>query len=246
MKLDQHFVIDREVLLRMINLAKIHKDETILEIGAGTGNLTKLLVEKAKKVYAIEKDKNLFSELKKIGDKNLKLVFGDALKVQFPSFDKLVANIPYSISEALVQRLIYENFKLGVLLLPEGFVKIISEKKTKLSLISNLFFKTELDIKVFPQSFSPEPKVCSRIVLLKPKISKRNELIFREFLKQRDKKAKNALREAIIRVKSNFGKNITKREAKEFLEKLKINKKVASLSLKELEKIKDFIDSLNF
>ncbi len=246
MKLDQHFVTDREVLLRIVNLAEIKKDETILEIGPGTGNLTKLLTKKAKKVYVIEKDKNLFSALKKIDSKKLKPILANALKVKLPKFDKVVANIPYSISEALIQRLIYVNFKLAVLLLPEGFAKIISEKKTKLSLISNLFFKIELDRKVFPDSFSPIPKVCSRVILLKPKIPKKNELIFREFLKQTDKKAKNAIREAIIIGRNNFGEKVTKREAKKSLEKFKINKKVASLSLKELEGVKNFIDSLNF
>lgn len=244
MNLDQHFVTDREVLLRVVKLAKIQKDETILEVGAGTGNLTKLLVEKAKKVYAVEKDKKLFLELKKIKNKKLKPILANALELNLSKFDKIVANIPYSISEPLIQKLIYEDFKLAVLLLPEGFVKIISEKKTKFSLISKLFFKIELDREVFPESFYPKPKVLSRIILLRPKIPKKEELIFREFIKQKDKKAKNALREAVI--KSSSGKNITKRKARDFLKDFKINKKVASLSLKELEKVKELTDSLNF
>jgi 16S rRNA (adenine1518-N6/adenine1519-N6)-dimethyltransferase len=244
MNLDQHFVTDREVLLRVVKLAKIQKDETILEVGAGTGNLTKLLVEKAKKVYAVEKDKKLFLELKKIKNKKLKPILANALELNLSKFDKIVANIPYSISEPLIQKLIYEDFKLAVLLLPEGFVKIISEKKTKFSLISKLFFKIELDREVFPESFYPKPKVLSRIILLRPKIPKKEELIFREFIKQKDKKAKNALREAVI--KGSSGKNITKRKARDFLKDFKINKKVASLSLKELEKVKELTDSLNF
>ncbi len=243
MELDQHFVIDRKVLLRIVELAKIQKDEVILEIGAGTGNLTKLLVKKAKKLYAIEKDKNLFSELKKISNKNLKLIPGDALKVQFPDFDKLVANLPYSISEPLIQRLIYEDFKLAVLLLPENFVKIISgEKRTKLTEITKTFFELKLDRDVKPESFSPKPRVFSRIIVLIPKKPRNEkELIFMEFLKQTDKKAKNALREAIIKGGNKSGKEITKKEAKKFLRNFKIDKKVARLNLRELEKIKEFI-----
>ena len=246
MKLDQHFVIDREVLLRIIHLARIKKTETVLEIGAGTGNLTKLLVKKAKKVYAIEKDKNLLSELKKIENKNLKIIHANALKITLPKFDKLVANIPYSISEPLIQKLIYEDFKFAVLLLSEGFVKILSEKKTKLSLISNLFFEIELDREVFPESFYPKPKILSRIILLKPKKPKKKEIIFREFIKQKDKKAKNALREAIIKGLNYSGKSITKRETRNFLKDIKTDKKVASLGLRELEEIKNVVESLYF
>ncbi|RLJ03045.1 MAG: hypothetical protein DRP14_05360 [Candidatus Aenigmatarchaeota archaeon] len=241
MKLDQHFIIDTKVLLKIAELAKIKKNEIVLEIGAGTGNLTKLLLNKARFVYAIEKDEKLFSELKKINNKKLKPILGNALKINFPNFDKLVADIPYSISEPLIQRLIYEDFKLAVLLFPENFVKTLLEKNTKLSLISKLFFEIKLDQEVFPESFYPKPKVLSRIVLIKPKITEKHELIFREFIKQRDKKAKNALREAIIR---GYGK--TKREVRNILKDFEIDKKVASLNLKELKKIRKFVNSLNF
>jgi len=241
MKLDQHFIIDTKVLLKITELAKIKKNEIVLEIGAGTGNLTKLLLNKARFVYAIEKDEKLFSELKKINNKKLKPILGNALKINFPNFDKLVADIPYSISEPLIQRLIYEDFKLAVLLFPENFVKTLLEKNTKLSLISKLFFEIKLDQEVFPESFYPKPKVLSRIVLIKPKITEKHELIFREFIKQRDKKAKNALREAIIR---GYGK--TKREVRNILKDFEIDKKVASLNLKELKKIRKFVNSLNF
>ncbi|MCD6274904.1 MAG: hypothetical protein J7J15_02680 [Candidatus Aenigmarchaeota archaeon] len=241
MKLDQHFIIDANVLLKITELAKIKKNEIVLEIGAGTGNLTKLLLNKAKFVYAIEKDEKLFSELKKINNKKLKPILGNALKINFPNFDKLVADIPYSISEPLIQRLIYEDFKLAVLLFPENFVKTLLEKNTKLSLISKLFFEIKLDQEVFPESFYPKPKVLSRIVLIKPKITKKHELILKEFIKQRDKKAKNALREAIIR-----GSGKTKREVRNILKDFEIDKKVASLSLKELKKIRKFVNSLNF
>jgi len=241
MKLDQHFIIDTKVLLKITELAKIKKNEIVLEIGAGTGNLTKLLLNKARFVYAIEKDEKLFSELKKINNKKLKPILGNALKINFPNFDKLVADIPYSISEPLIQRLIYKDFKLAVLLFPENFVKTLLEKNTKLSLISKLFFEIKLDQEVFPESFYPKPKVLSRIVLIKPKITEKHELIFREFIKQRDKKAKNALREAIIR---GYGK--TKREVRNILKDFEIDKKVASLNLKELKKIRKFVNSLNF
>ncbi len=237
-KLDQHFVIDKNILERVTKLAKITKKETILEIGAGTGNLTKFLLKKAGQVYAIELDKSLLPELKKIKDSKLNIISGNALTVKFPKFDKIAANVPYSISEPLLQKLIYNNFKLGVLLLPEKFVKKITSKNTKLSFISNIFFEIQKDLEVPPECFSPKPRVLSRIILLKPK--KTDEPIFADFLKQKNRKVKNALREAIIREKGT-----TKKETKKLLENMRTDKKVASLNLKELERIQEFVRNLN-
>ncbi len=237
-KLDQHFVIDKNILERVTKLAKITKNDIVLEIGAGTGNLTKFLLKKAGKIHAIELDKTLLPELKKIKSSKLNIISGNALTVKFPKFDKIAANVPYSISEPLIQKLIYNDFKLGVLLLPERFVKKIISKNTKLSFISNIFFEIYEDIKVPPECFSPKPRVLSRIILLKPK--KIEEPVFADFLKQKNKKVKNALREAIIREKGT-----TKNEAKELLKNLRIDKKVASLNLKEFERIQEFVRNLN-
>jgi len=237
-KLDQHFVIDKNILERITKLAKITKNDIVLEIGAGTGNLTKFLLKEAGKVYAIELDKTLLPELNKIKNTKLKIISGNALNIKFPEFDKIVANVPYSISEPLIQKLIYNNFKLSVLLLPEKFVKKIISRNTKLSFISNIFFEVHLDIEVPSECFSPKPRILSRIILLKPK--KIEEPIFADFLKQKNKKVKNALREAIIREKG-----ITKKEAKKLLKNLQIDKKVASLNLRELKRIQESVRNLN-
>jgi 16S rRNA (adenine1518-N6/adenine1519-N6)-dimethyltransferase len=243
--LDQHFLIDKRILKRILELAELNKKETVLEIGAGKGNLTKLLAKKAKKVCAIEKDESLFNELKKL-NKNIKPILGDALKIEFPRFDKIISNIPYSISEPLIQKLLYHNFKLGVLLVSEKFSRILTGKKrTKLSLISETFFEVEPCDLVSPENFKPKPKVYSRIIILKPKKPSLKDAIFQEFIKQRDKKAKNALREAIIKASSKFGRKVTKREARKIIGDFKIDKKVQNLNLKELEKIKSLIKILN-
>jgi len=240
-KLDQHFVINEKVLRRILELAGLNKEEVVLEIGAGKGNLTKLLSEKAKKVYAIEMDEVLFSELKKL-NKNVVPILGNALKINFPEFDKIVSNIPYSISEPLIQKLLHYNFKLGVLLVSEKFGnKLIGRKRTKLSLIAEAFFEIEPRDLVAPENFEPKPKVFSRIIVLKPKKSDLRELVFREFVKQRDKKVKNALREAIIKANMTLGKRVTKREARAIIGDFGMDKKVQNLNLKELEIIKEFV-----
>ena len=246
MKLDQHFVIDEDVLLRVAELAEIQKKDILLEIGAGTGNLTKLLLKKAKFVHAVEKDEDLLPELEKLSCPNIRITIANALKIKFPKFDKLVANLPYSISEPLMQKLVYEDFKLAVLLLPEKFVKtIFGDKTTKLTLIVKAFFEITPDKKINPESFSPQPKVYSRIIILKPKTpANMEEAIFMDFLKQRDKKAGNALREAVIKGGDKFGKEITKKEAKEYLKDFKIEKKVAMLSMEEVIQAKNFISKI--
>lgn len=246
-RLDQHFLINEKILKKIVDLAKINKKEIILEIGAGRGNLTKLLAKSAKKVYAIEKDKNLFFELKKL-NKNIVPILGDALKMKFPKFDKIVSNIPYTISEPLIQKLIYHDFKLAVLLVSENFSnRLIGNKRTKLSLISETFFSIKLHTILSPKFFEPEPKVYSRIITLNPIKPNFKGLIFQEFLKQKDKKVKNALREAIIKSGLKFNKKITKRRARTTITNININKKVANLNLEELEKIRDYVNKcLNF
>ena len=244
-KLDQHFLINKKILERILELAKLNKKETVLEVGAGEGHLTKLLAKKAGKVYAIEKDRDLFNKLKNL-NKNVVPILGDALKIEFPKFDKVVSNIPYSISEPLIQKLLYHDFKLGVLLVSEKFSnRLIGKKKTKLSLISETFFKVKQCDLIGPENFHPKPKVYSRIVVLKPKVPNLKETIFQEFIKQRDKKVKNALREAIIKACSKFGKRVTKRAARAIVGDFKIDKKVQNLNLRELKKVESFIKFLN-
>jgi len=246
-KLGQTFLVNESVLKREVEYAEISKHDTVLEIGCGLGSLTKFLVKYAKKVYAIEKDLELIKILKNnLKAENLEIIHGDVLKIEFPKFDKVVSNIPYSISEPLIQKLLYHDFKLGVLLVSEKFSnRLIGKKKTKLSLISETFFKVKQCDLIGPENFHPKPKVYSRIVVLKPKVPNLKETIFQEFIKQRDKKVKNALREAIIKACSKFGKRVTKRAARAIVGDFKIDKKVQNLNLRELKKVESFIKFLN-
>ena len=246
MRLDQHFLIDYKILKRIIKLSKLKRMDVVLEIGAGKGNLTQLLAKKAKKVFAIEKDSSLFQELKKL-DKNVEPKLGNALDIRFPKFNKIVSNIPYSISEPLIQKLIYYDFELGVFLIPNKFSKIlIGEKRTKLTLIARTFFEIKLHDLVPSHCFSPKPRTYSRIISIKPKKPNFRDSIFQEFIKQKDKKVKNALREAIIKAGTKFYIKITKRKAKQIIKDLEINKKVQNLNLRELKRVKNYIANLNF
>lgn len=252
MKLDQHFVIDEDVLLRVLELADIGEDETILEIGAGTGNLTELLAERAKKVYSIEIDPELREELEKALSEspNVKIIWGNALEIEWPKFDKLVSNIPYSISEPLIQKLIFCNFKVAVLLVPKHFSTILLGKKpTKLTITSKVLFSVKPDIEVYPESFDPPPSVGSKLIILRPREPETlAEAVLQEFFRQRDKIAKNALREALIRARDMQGRKMTKNEARKAIEKLEgganLELRVFSLGLEDILKIKAFLEGI--
>ena len=112
----QHLMVDRCVLEKICGYAGIKESEIVLEIGAGTGNLTGCLVDKSKFVYAIEKDNVFCGTLKKrfMNHRNIKVLNADALKIDLPGFDKVVSNLPYDISRRITERLLGERFLLGV------------------------------------------------------------------------------------------------------------------------------------
>ncbi|UCE16132.1 MAG: methyltransferase domain-containing protein, partial [Candidatus Bathyarchaeota archaeon] len=99
-RLGQNFVINRALLQRMISYASVNREDTVLEVGAGLGFLTKLLSPVCKKIIAVEVDPRLTrilrSELRDL--ENVQLVEGDVLKVSVPQFNKVVSTPPYSIS----------------------------------------------------------------------------------------------------------------------------------------------------
>lgn len=247
-KIDQHFIVDEDVLSRVLELSDLTPNDTVLEIGAGTGTLTEKLTLGAKKVYSIEIDRQLEPILSKLvtKHKNLEVLWGNALEVPWPRFDKMVSNLPYSISEPVLQKLVHCDFCRAILLCSEHFARILTgERRTKLTLEAGVFFEIRPDILVYPSSFEPEPKVNSRIVVIEPKTPRDpKEAIMREFLLQRDKLAKNALREAIIRGFGQFGTELTKRQAKEKSLGLDLNKKVYALSLDEIEAVQEYICDL--
>lgn len=245
---DQHFMIDEKMLKKIVSAAKIKPDEIVLEIGAGIGNLTKLLAKKAKKVYAIEKDAALFGALKEelAEFDNVEIIIGDAMKImetsfpsfsgtsrlkkEFPEFDKLVSNLPYQICEALLQKLALIEFKLAVVCVPEKFAERISAKAgdrnfSVLSIKARAFFEIEQIADVSGECFMPVPRVDSKIVRLIPR-KKPGFLGFflQEFFREYDKITKNALREALIFASEKSGAKdaFTKRSAKDIVEKMKM------------------------
>jgi len=183
--LGQNFLIDQNIIDKIIHAVEI-KDKSILEIGPGTGNLTKnILKKKPKKIIVIEKDNDLAEMLRINFDGDIKIINDDVLEVDENSLDTDVltvfGNLPYNISTEILCNWIlnikYKNFWFDNLILmfqKEVADRIIAKFDTKnygrLSILSNWKLKIEKICDVKPSSFFPKPKIDSSILLLKPKL----------------------------------------------------------------------------
>ena len=181
--LGQNFLIDKNILEKIVNAADI-ENKTILEIGPGTGNLTSyILKKKPKKIFVIEKDNQLSTDLIKKFNNKISIINEDILKIdETRMFDNKVTvfgNLPYNISTEILNKWIInlkDNFWFECLVLmfqKEVADRIIAECNTsnygRLSIISNwkLNIKKICDVK--PEAFSPRPKINSSLLFFLPK-----------------------------------------------------------------------------
>jgi len=209
--LDQYFVVDFGVIERELRYAELEFSDTVLEIGPGLGFLTEQLARAVQKVITVEKDKRLepvlSNELK--GYANIDYIWGDVLEVKLPKFDKIVSNIPYSISAPLTFKLLEYDFDRAILCYQKEFgEKMVAQAGTndygRLSVMVQYYFDVRL-LEVVPKNaFYPQPKVDSAIVSLVRKPVKREpdfDVFIREVFRYPSKDVRNA-------VKNAFGKEI--------------------------------------
>ena len=105
-KLGQHFIINELVLQKLIDAAELEETDKVLEIGAGTGFLTKELCKYCK-VFAVEVDETLCEVLEnELKDTNIEILCGDFLKIKLPDFNKVVSIPPYHISKKIMFKLL--------------------------------------------------------------------------------------------------------------------------------------------
>ena len=220
--LDQHFLIDTDIIAKYSAFPKFTKKDTVLEIGPGQGTLTKLIAPQVKKMYAIELDKRLKNYLEAIP--NLEVIWGSVLDVPIPKVDKIITSLPYSIIEPFIYKMITADFKEMYMLMGDKFVlNVVKQEITKLSVITNSFFQTEILLEVPPTAFDIPPRTDSYIVkmqkITKPLTNKYQ--IYRELYLLDTKKIKNSLMETLIKLD-----NLTKREAKEIIKNLNISEEI--------------------
>ena len=200
--LGQNFLIDDSVPKDIVAGAEVNEDDLVIEIGPGVGTLTAQLLNKAKRVVAIELDSDLIPILnKEIGDNpKFTLIHNDALKVNFNEIIgdeesvKLVANLPYYVTTPIILKLLKEDYKfksLTIMIQKEVAERMNAEPGNKdygsLSLLVQYYCDTKIVRKVAPQCFIPRPKVDSIVIrldrLTEPKVSVKSEKLFFDIIR---------------------------------------------------------------
>jgi 16S rRNA (adenine1518-N6/adenine1519-N6)-dimethyltransferase len=180
-RLGQNFLTDSSVVDKIIKAVRPLPEETIIEIGPGRGALTRRLVQEAGRVIAIEFDRDLIAQLGKqfSSQENFRLVEGDALATDFcallePGTNvRVVANLPYNIATAILQRLIEQRnciTEMVLMLQREVVERMIappgSSERGFLSLLVEAHCESEKLFDVSPGAFRPAPKVWSSVIRL--------------------------------------------------------------------------------
>ncbi len=223
--LGQHFMIDRKAILRLVS--HVPEGKVILEIGPGTGILSRELKSKAKKLILIERDKRFEPYLK-----DYDVIFDNVLEMKkLPKFEVVVSNLPFNIVEPLFFKLLRVDFEEAYLTISKRTYKKLTSRTSKLGHIVSHFFDIEKLEEFDKDSFYPQPRVRAVLVRVRPK--KDGDSLVKKFLRMYDKKVKNALIDTFIGIK-------TKNQVRELFvrfDEAVLNTRVRNISLEDLKRI---------
>ena len=211
--LGQNFLLDKNIINKIIHAAKIRSSDVILEVGPGTGNLTKFIVaQKPKKIYLIEKDENLANDLEKKYLDKINIIKKDILKVPYNFYSRkkflILGNLPYNISTKILSEwCLNKNLNVSKMILM--FQKEVAERilanvdskdYSRITILSQWKFEVKKITDVKPNSFFPKPKVHSTVLEFLPKKNfyqirdpKNLEKITKVFFSQRRKMIKKPI-----------------------------------------------------
>lgn len=229
---DQFFLTDDKIIQQIVHFADLHKNDVVLEVGAGVGNLTEELAKKAGRVITFEIDPRFKPFLSKLPE-NVEVHFENAWKfVQLhgkfkhkKEYNKVVSNLPYSFVEPFLHNLTFLDYDKIILAVPIKFLKKIDGWA-----VFGSFFKAKVLLEIPKEKFYPVPRTDSVVIeLLKlpdPIKNKNPGLFLRQHLYQHEQQlVKNSLMEGIIKyAKLVHSKNLTKNGAREFVTKSGIDK----------------------
>ncbi len=186
--LSQHLIRDRNITDKMVRLAEVAKDDVVVEIGAGYGDLTRSISEKAGHVYAIEFDRDLIPRLEEMAGiySNITIIHGDFLKEPLSQFKannyiKLMGNIPYKITGPIVFKLLEERVIISSAYLTmqaEVARRIVSKPCNRtygaISAVCQILSEAKILFMLKPSVFVPPPKVDSAFLSLVLRDDKRD------------------------------------------------------------------------
>jgi len=176
--LGQNFLIDKNILDKIVQAANIKNTDTVLEVGPGIGTLTQELAKTAGHVVAVEKDSSMIEILSETlsGFTNVEVINNDILKIKqsLPADYKLVANIPYYLTSPLIRLFLEAEHQPQdiVLLVQKEVAQRICAKPGDMSLLAvsvQFYANCEIVFNVSKNSFWPIPKVDSAVIKITPK-----------------------------------------------------------------------------
>ncbi|MFH1071917.1 MAG: rRNA adenine N-6-methyltransferase family protein [Nanoarchaeota archaeon] len=246
--LGEHFLIDKKVIAFIIDNAALQPSDVVLEIGPGRGALTFELAKHCQVIAVEISDEHydrLKEEIKKRGTRNVTLVNANILDIiDTLQFTKIVANIPYSISEPLFYQLAKKDFQSGIITCGENFYQVL-KGKTKTGILFAASYDVEKIKELKKTAFYPPPKTNSCIICVRKKSKPTpKELLLQHLLRLDQKKIQNALEKI-------FENALTKKELAQKIreyaggEKKKagmFSKKLQALSNNEMNFLLDFLE----
>ena len=179
--LGQNFLIDKNILKKIVDVGNINSNDKVLEIGPGTGNLTEYIVKaNPKTIIVVEKDFNLTKLLKNKFKKKVKIINDDILKISEDFYNEkfiIYGNLPYNIStQILAFWCLSKKIKVKKLILmfqKEVADRIVAKVNTKnysrITILSNWKFYIKKLFDINPECFSPRPKIKSSLLEFTPK-----------------------------------------------------------------------------
>lgn len=254
--LGQNFITDKNLLDKIVELSGVDENDVVVEIGTGAGTLTRAIAEKAKKVYSFEVDRALKPVLDETlsGLDNVEVIFKDVLKMKDKELIeivgekfKVVANIPYYITTALVMRFLEEDVHpsaITVMVQKEVADRFVAKPATEdygaITMAISLYGDAKIVGQVDKSMFYPVPKVDSSIVRID---------VYDKYAGVNKKNVNKAIKCAFMMRRKTLLNNLTavypvqKDEAAKILESLNIDLKARgeTLTLDQIIEISDLL-----
>lgn len=234
-RLGQNFLVSEYVFERELEAAGLSERDTVLEIGPGPGTLTRKLAGRAGRVVAIEKDTRFKQLLDKLPE-NVEVIYGDALKMEFPRFTKCVSNLPYQISSQFTFKLLEDySFEFAILSYQKEFAERMMARPGDRNYgrlpaaLQFLAEPIEPIMKIGKSCYWPRPKVDSMLVKIvpvkrRPDNWKELSRLINVLFQQPNKTVRSVLRQKKLAVSESLGekrvRTLTKQDIKAIFDEL--------------------------